>query len=255
MLDRLLDETGTGWYLLEDGSGVLLKDFTVFFTCGGECDLTHWNAHDATVTIESTIRRSGTGSVKIAATSAANATIRAGGLSASGHVVERVAINFGASLPATDAKLLYVGGAVRNAYIGFDQAAGKLAAFGQNDWATRAVSSVVVANTWYVVDVHFDGTPTLPTIDWRVDGVAQAQTVASAGGPTTYSNAFLGQIDDSDNPVLATFTAYYDDFAISKTASDYPIRDGESLGAPEVWTIAAFLRNSDVFQAVKRAQR
>lgn len=85
-----------------------------------------------------------------------------------------------------------------------------------------AASTAVQAGTWHVIDVKMDVSGATHRADWRVDGVTQT-AATSAAAATALSAIYWG------GSVAATFTANYDDIAVSMTGSDYPLGSGRVL--------------------------
>jgi hypothetical protein len=181
-----------------------------------------WNSA-VTITADSSVKRSGNYSMKIVRTGGST-----GGRSRSvpsSMVVFRIAFRF-SSLPSGDVEnILGVWSTNANELnVGYVSATQKLSvAFvgGTQRTSTAALS----ANTWYVLDMRANFGANPHTADWQLNAVAQTQATKSAASETP-SEIWLGP----DGTESVAFTAWYDDFTISSTSSDYPIGDGSVLG-------------------------
>lgn len=75
---------------------------------------------------------------------------------------------------------------------------------------------VVVADTWYHIDMLVDATSNPHSLSWRVNGVAQTGTTTAFAAGTVSSWA-LGRVD------AVTGTYHFDDAVVSNAAADYPL--------------------------------
>jgi len=209
---------------------------TVAFTCGAECDLSHWDTVTGPVTVDTGTKRSGAASIQIAAAGAASSANYIH--SSFADTVVRFSIRF-SSLPVADANLVFFyGDTAANGNFGYDATAGKFVV-GASVWASRvAASSTVVVDTWYTIDLRLNmsnGAGASPRTDWAIDGTTQTAFVGP-GNNQGSTQTLIGQGGDSTQfAAFTTFTAYVDNLVISSTSGDYPIADG-SVVAGETWT-------------------
>ncbi|MDP8957351.1 MAG: type II secretion system GspH family protein [Actinomycetota bacterium] len=75
----------------------------------------------------------------------------------------------------------------------------------------------VIAGTWHNVDVYVNVAGSPDVAEWQVDGVAQPSS-STANTNTSLSTWSIGTSTSSDD-----FTANFDDMARSSTAADYPL--------------------------------
>lgn len=73
---------------------------------------------------------------------------------------------------------------------------------------TPATGPVVVADTWYVVELYSDVSAATHTLDWWIDGMPQSQASKSTSA-STLADFMLG------TPSAHTFTARYDDLVVA----------------------------------------
>jgi hypothetical protein len=181
-----------------------------------------WNTAAGTASVDSATRRSGAYSLRLAPAGAAAYRGRLYTQPSSAFVM-RFAVRL-ASLPTADAELAGMTdlGHYNQAYftVRYDAATRKLAVGypGQKVLSSTAIE----AATWYSVEVRFDPRTSPQTADWRIDGVAQPSTTYAQPASAAYS-LYWG------TAAAATYTANFDDFAVSETASDFPIGDGKVL--------------------------
>jgi hypothetical protein len=172
--------------------------------------------------IDAGVKRYGSYSLLINKTGAGINYVRKIPTGTNGIVVARFAFRL-ASLPSANVGALFTvapnaGNAVR---IKYDLATQKLKmTLGS---ASVLAGSTISATTWYVIDVRTDVAANPRTVDWQIDGVAQGSASSSETG-STVSGVRLGGDVSGD-----VYTANYDDFLMSETATDYPIGDGKVL--------------------------
>jgi hypothetical protein len=88
-------------------------------------------------------------------------------------------------------------------------------------------AATVAADTWYAVDLRFDGSQTSATsgsylVDWALDAVAQTQaTVAAPATTGGVSAVTLGPLTAPSG----SYTIRYDDIVFSRTAGHFPLGD------------------------------
>ena len=81
-------------------------------------------------------------------------------------------------------------------------------------------ASTVSPDTWYGVDVRYDGTSSTTYLaDWQLDGVAQTQATATGTVAPSVGGVSLGWFGAS------TATVRYDDVVLSRTAGHFPLGD------------------------------
>ena len=177
-----------------------------------------------TGTVDTTVKRSGDRSLRLAPSAAA--AYRGRLYNGFGHtnVVTRFAVHF-ETLPAADVPQLAGMTTIANTTppyltVGYEAATSKftIAFPGQ----TMTSTSTVQAGTWHVIDVKMDVSGATHRADWRVDGVAQTATTRAAAA-SSLNSIYWGSF------AAATFTANYDDIAVSMTAADYPLGSGRVL--------------------------
>lgn len=98
----------------------------------------------------------------------------------------------------------------------WDAASGKLKAWSFDGGTVGG--PVIVAGTTYTVDVRFDGTNAIHTVDAMIDGVALTQATRN-GGAGTLANYVLGDSDAAGS----TYDVRFDDLFVSHLSADYPI--------------------------------
>lgn len=81
---------------------------------------------------------------------------------------------------------------------------------------------VVVADTWYQIDVKVDASANPNTMVWQVNGVAQTGTTTAVTAGNATAIAF-------GRDSAATGTYSYDDCRVSVTAADYPLGPGKVI--------------------------
>jgi hypothetical protein len=186
-----------------------------------------WSASvtGGTATVDTTVKRSGARSLRLAP---AAATAYRGKLyNGFGFttIVTRFAIRL-ETLPAANVTELagmttVASSAPPYLSVGYVAATNRLSV-GFSGQAATAASTTVQAGTWYVVDLKLDVSGATHRADWRVDGVAQTQVTKAAAATSIYQVHW-------GSSVAATFTANYDDMAVSTTAADYPLGSGRVL--------------------------
>jgi hypothetical protein len=168
---------------------------------------------------DSSVKRNGTYSLKIAKTTG-NSNVSKAIPGTPNTAAARVAIRF-ATLPAANVSQLVTlqttGGNSPTIY--YYTATQKLAL--KMNGSTAIATSTVAAGTWYVIDMTADIASNPRTANWSLDGVDMGG-VSSAEVGSTVSDLRIGSGVSGD-----AFTANYDDAIVSATASDYPIGDGK----------------------------
>lgn len=201
--------------------------------CGLECNILDANGHvvagnGSPVFDTGTVASGGsTRSIKIPAAGSALDALLPGTSFSSATAVVRFKVNVASFTAAQD---IFLGGIrsapSNNLYVAIEGSSGKFCLFHQVSWANRVVSNVTaVAGQWYTFDISADYGAS-PTADWRIDGVAQTSLTSAnfTNSSSTWSNLTLGQrAAAGGDPTMKTYTAYYDDVAISLTSGDYPL--------------------------------
>jgi hypothetical protein len=136
------------------------------------------------------------------------------------RAVVHFAIRFNGALPSEDVRISMTETATGDAGVWFRNSDDKLVATAQNDLAsgTLGVGPVVVADTWYVVEYSMVCSANPHTVDWEVDGAAQAQ---ASGAIAT---ATIVQINIGPN-LAHTCDLLFDDVAVwtdTAAISTYP---------------------------------
>lgn len=211
--------------------------------CGLECNVLNANGHvvagnGSPVFDTGTVAAGGsTRSIKIPAAGSALDALLPGTSFSSATAVVRFKVNVASFTAAQD---IFLGGIrsapSNNLYVAIEGSSGKFCLFHQVSWANRVVSNVTaVAGQWYTFDISADYGAS-PTADWRIDGVAQTSLTSAnfTNSSSTWSNLTLGQrAAAGGDPTMKTYTAYYDDVAISLTSGDYPLtHDAVKLYVP-----------------------
>lgn len=196
---------------------------TLAFVCGCECGVvqslgligSHWH----TATFNTSIVRSGSRSVRINAIAGNNAA-QIYSLSGQDRLIWRFYIRFETALPLADCNLF---GTIQDGGTGpcvrFKVSDSKIyAAVG----TTLGASGVAVSTgSWIRIDVDWNIINAANDFcDVQVDGVACGQATAAGinAGPQVL---YLGQ-----STGIHTYDIYYEDFALSVTAADYPLGGG-----------------------------
>lgn len=226
------------------------------FVCGAECASLagHWGAANifAGVVIDTTIRRSGTGSIKIPAVGAAMG-IAMPIAPNSAVVVDTFAIYFSV-LPVTDANVFVAptNDAPNHAGFAYDVATGRLAAYEQAGFASRVLGGPVLqAGVWYVVDYILDAlvAGASPRIKFTVNDGAEATLIGTGAAGIYNRQPTFGQTTNTGMlAATATFTLFVDDINASITPADYPISNGwAKAGTPiETWVFGPDAANLEV---------
>jgi hypothetical protein len=189
---------------------------------GGHASTISLGANTANVTADTATVRNGSYSMKVNANGVSTHAARLFNTATSGAAF-RFAVLL-PSLPGADVELARLGAAPGSTALLFGYKASTQKFTLQFTGGTVAESSAAVtAGQWSVVDMRLDQSTTTWTGDWRVNQVAQTQrTVAGTAGTSLYA-MYLG------TTLAQTFTAYYDDVALSHTAADYPLGNGKVL--------------------------
>jgi hypothetical protein len=177
-----------------------------------------FDALNGSPTADSTVKRNGTYSLKLAPAGTvqkATKNLPAG----QSVVVARFAVRL-ASIPSGSSELFLTQAGGSAAIFEYDATAGKFAT--RFVFGGSAIGSAPSAGSWHLIDMKVNVGTNPRTIDWRVDGVAQPQASYSTAAATTTAVEFGA-------PNARTYTANYDDMIVSQTAADYPIGDGKVL--------------------------
>ena len=138
-----------------------------------------------------------------------------------GVLAGRVDVYFNAWPAGLDAVLQITNGA-DSAYILIDPSTQKLAADCAGNVGTY--SAALSLTTKYRIDFKFNSSANPWTLDFSINGVAQAQATAAqaASAITTF---FINNV-----PFAVTRDLYFDNLILSVTAGDYPIGAGIGVG-------------------------
>ena len=174
-----------------------------------------------TPAVDSTVRRSGSYSVKLTKTGLGASSITK---NLSGTVLSARFAIYLDSLPLVSAAQLATvnvsAGSAAN--LRYNATSSKLElAFGSS---TAAVASTTAAAaTWYVIDLKVDVSANPRTATWRVGGVNQT-SASAAETAGSVSSLTLGSGTTAD-----VFTTHFDDVVTASSASAYPIGSGQVL--------------------------
>jgi hypothetical protein len=201
---------------------------TPVFCCGAECGQIaavgagagqHWIGTLVAPTISTTTVRTGLRSVRVNPTAQICAATFALGVTLGTTVVLRAYVNF-ASLPTSDAPIIYLPGGTTQVGVYFKQSDSKLYAGSNNTTPAFGASGVTVTTgVWYRIDLKIDATANPNLIDVQVDGVACGQASVAQGSFTGVNPAF-------GSTAAQTSDMFIDDVIISVTGADYPIGPG-----------------------------
>jgi hypothetical protein len=154
--------------------------------------------------------------------------------------VKRVCFIFEGALPTSDVEVYSMGsiaGATNQVLILRYRTASQKLGLQVREVTTPAngteqlSATTVAADTWYAVDLRFDGSGTSASGvpykgDWALDGVAQTQaTVTAPAGTATVGATTFGPLTAPSG----SYTIRYDDIVFSRTAGHYPLGDFKLL--------------------------
>jgi hypothetical protein len=237
-----------------------LNSLGPILTCGFECGLnsiggtgTHFSPSGggAATTLN---KRTGTYALRIAT---AAGIVGSGGSHASStctvisgtHLVARFYIYFKTAVPTADSYIAFISNGTASDVMGacFKNSDSKIYAASGAARPTFGASGVsVVANTWYLIDLHINQTSGAKTVDVKVNGTACGQK-----GTTGTSASAALQLGSGQFVAAATSTMDYDDFILSSTLADYPIGAGSVYafvptadGTHNITTSGNFIRGS-----------
>ena len=178
-----------------------------------------------TASVDSTIKRSGNYSLRLAPAATTAYRTRIWGVTLN-PVVERFAIRL-ESLPTSDVELAgmtVMPNQPPTTELSFKyRASTQKFALTLGTGTVDATTSPVQAGVWYLIEARFDPTANPHTADWRIDNVAQPSPPSYAAAAADPYYIYWG------SGSAATFTANYDDLMYSFTGSDYPLGDGKIL--------------------------
>lgn len=200
---------------------------TPVFCCGFECGQIgsgsgngqHWNNNGtANNSFDTTIKRTGTRSLRINPTASQGSVINQ--LFSSQIFVVRFYVYF-ATIPNSDCTIFTTYAVSNRAGIVFKSADNSLyPGFYNSGFLFGSQGLAITSARWYQIDLLINTSANPWTVDLKIDGIplAQATQASTAVAHTTMN---LGVIS-------ATTTAdiYYDDFICSNTSADYPIGNG-----------------------------
>jgi hypothetical protein len=129
-----------------------------------------------------------------------------------------------ASLPSADVQLMSIGALSggQPLQLMYHTATQKLALQFSGSASVES-SGTVSATTWYFIEIKEDMSTTTWSANWRVNSVDQSARTLAVGATGKLWTFNLGTL------AAATYTANYDDAAVSSTAADYPLGDGKVL--------------------------
>lgn len=148
-----------------------------------------------------------------------NIELTSGGLLAGGtSVVSTFWIMFPTSLPANSPDFCCISTSGNDAFMFYQSTGTKLGVA----WLGESTfdGPVVVANTWYRIDMRVDASANPHTLTWAVNGVPQTGTTSAAAAGSIASWA-LGRVD----AVAGTYE--FDDVRVGTGSSDYPLGEGK----------------------------
>jgi hypothetical protein len=174
------------------------------------------------VSADSSVKRNGSYSLKIAAANAAtNTNVTYPATGDLRHPVVRFALRLN-SLPSSTVRLFSFVNSGKDGDLVYDSASGTLGARFEGQTIVDGASAVS-AGIWYLIEIKGDFNSATHTLDWRIDGVAQTQAAFAESGKDITTLSF-GTAATNE-----TYTANYDDIFASQTATDYPIGNGKVL--------------------------
>ncbi|MDQ1700140.1 MAG: hypothetical protein QOG34_2003 [Frankiaceae bacterium] len=188
---------------------------------GGHASGLALGANTTNVTLDSTTVRHGSYAMKVNANGAATNAERLLTVATSVAVV-RFSVLL-SSLPAADVELARTGpSSGTQLQLLYHSSTQKLALQFSSGTSVES-SSTVSAGQWYVIDLRVDQSTATWAASWQVNQVAQTgRTVAGTAGTNVYAVWF-------GTTLANTFTADYDDIAITTASADYPLADGKVL--------------------------
>jgi hypothetical protein len=133
---------------------------------------------------------------------------------------------FFATLPNADTILFHHDDGVGVNGVSFKQSDSKIYAMTQSV-SYGATGVTVTTGQWYRIDVKVDASANPRLTDARVDGVALGQASWAVAATTGFTDFRIGTTSQAN-----TWDGYFDSFAISPIASDYPINYNEPSLAP-----------------------
>jgi hypothetical protein len=144
------------------------------------------------------------------------------------YAVARIYVRF-ATLATTESgdRAVYVPGAASGSGTGIFIEASTNKLFARVGGGSKAYGPTISAGQWYRLDLLFNKSTTTWTLSWQVDGAAQTQ--AALAGQTAGASVSSSDIIGVFNAASAV-DAYFDDWAMSSSAGDYPLGAGYVLG-------------------------
>jgi hypothetical protein len=167
--------------------------------------------------------RNGSYSLEVAPTSFTPAYAQADFPSTASVTVARFAVRL-SSLPSSDRNLASLLSSSGNAAtLAYQSSSQRLGVRWGTSGSITAASTTVSSGTWYLIEMRANFGSNPRTLVWRINSVAQANIssseTASVGSGIRFGSSSTG-----------SYTAYFDDIAVSQTASDYGFGDGQVLG-------------------------
>jgi hypothetical protein len=174
-------------------------------------------ASGGTLTAQTAIKRSGLRALQVAKTGTGTCFVAY--TPAGRQVVTRVYLYFD-DLPTANMNVLSIGHSSAACTVSFRQSDSRLRLSPQS--GTIIDGPVIVADTWYRIDIHVDASANPWVVKWQVDG--SAQTDGSA--PVAAADLTFVRLGSSTTDLG---TPYYDDWMVSLTAADYPLGPGQII--------------------------
>jgi len=183
----------------------------------------------APANVDSTLKRSGNWSMKLAPAGASQYAAWTNTLNTTAtSQVARFALHLDA-LPSADVNQLFGMSSAGGLSLRYTAASKKLSvaikptAAGTPVVATSDV--VMEAGRWYSIEVRYRVAAPTHIADWRIDGSPQPSASVAAASSVTHTTT-LG----TGSSFTDTYTAHYDDVVISADSTVYPLGDGQIYG-------------------------
>ena len=188
---------------------------------GGHATGLALGTNTANVTTDTTNVRHGAYAMKVAANgTATNAERLLNVLTSVGVIRFSILLQ---SLPSTDVELARTGPSSGTQLQFLYHSSTQKFALQFAGGASVESSSTVTAGQWNVIDLRIDQSTATWAANWRVNQVAQGgRTVSGTAGTNVYA-LWMG------TTLANTFTADYDDVAVTTASADYPLGDGKVL--------------------------
>lgn len=159
--------------------------------------------------------RTGTYALNLTGTNAVrSATLTSATLGGPAALTASFWVRFPSALPSNSPDLCCFGTNLHDGFMFYQATGTKLGVA----WAGGATfdGPVVVADTWYLIDMLIDASANPHSLSWRVNKVAQPGTTA-VGVAGTVTSWALGRVD------AVSGTYHFDDAVVANTAAEYPL--------------------------------